>query len=230
MHIARGELHNQEREKVEYWSFPDLYAKYKNIFQHYFTERLTRIKQFQPGLKTLFDAGCGYGFWLDFCQERGIEVKGIDILDEAVGYARREFNLDAEKYSLEDYTFDRKYDAIVICDLLEHLAEPNGQLRKIREALQERGVLFVQVPNLLGFKLPAFHGFGLPYHIWQFDIHTLSMLLNKNGFRVLKWWTGVLGVIGVYESGGPNICDNIIWQLARHLKIGNRLMVAAKKE
>ena len=118
---------------------------------------------------------------------------------------------------------------IVVCDLLEHLYEPNAQLKKINRALSKTGILFIQIPNLLGFKLPPFHGFGLPYHIWQFDIRTLKKLLEKNDFEILRWWTGVMGVIGVYESGGPSISDRIMWKLAERLKIGNRLMAVAKK-
>jgi len=219
----------EDRERVEYWSFPHLYEKHKKIFHQYFQERLRRMMQFKPKISSVFDAGCGYGFWLKFCKDQGIEVKGIDISDEAVSYARRVLGVEAERTSLEDYVFEKKYDAVVVCDLLEHLCEPNSQLKKIYHGLSDDGILFVQVPNILGFKLPISHGFGLPYHLWQFNTSTLSKLLKKNGFKVLEFWTGVMGVVGVYESGGPRIWESIGWALAKSLKIGNRLMVAAKK-
>ena len=227
---AKDEVGNKNnKERVEYWSFPGFFKKHKRVFDYYFEERLKRIRQFKPKINSLFDIGCGYGFWLKFCLERGIDARGIDLSDEAINYAKRELNLNVERYSLEDYRFNSAYDVIVMCDILEHLQEPNSQLKKIYQALSGDGVVFIQVPNLLGFKLPPFHGFGLPYHFWQFDISTLGLLLRKNGFKVLEWWTGVMGVIGVYESGGPTFLDSLTWKLARQLKIGNRLMVAAKK-
>ena len=226
---AKAEISRKDREKVEYWSFPDLYEKYKKVFLYYFNERLNRIKQFKPDIKSLFDIGCGYGFWLEFCKDRGIDIGGIDLSEEAVSYAKTRLCLNTERSSLEDYEFNKNYDVIVVCDLLEHLYEPNAQLKKINRALSKTGILFIQIPNLLGFKLPPFHGFGLPYHIWQFDIRTLKKLLEKNDFEILRWWTGVMGVIGVYESGDPSIFDRIMWQLAKRLKIGNRLMAVAKK-
>lgn len=226
---AQKDLPNKDKEKVEYWSFPHLYEIHKKVFHSFFEERLRRIRQFKPEIKTLFDAGCGYGFWLNFCQSKGIECVGIDMSAEAVGYATKALEVNAWQSTLEEYSFDRSYDAIVICDILEHLKEPNSQLKKMAGALTAGGVLFIQVPNLLGFKLPPFHGFGLPYHYWQFTISTLRKLLEKNGLFCAKWWTGVMGVVGVYECGGPSILDRTVWQTAKYFKVGNRLMVAAIK-
>lgn len=226
---ARQELNDQKREKVEYWSFPHLYEKHKPVFEGFFQERFERICSCVPSFSSMFDIGCGYGFWMKYCRDKGIEVKGIDLSPETVEYAVKTLRLDARVASLEEYAFDRRYDVMVMCDILEHIGEPNAQLKKIRESLNDNGVLFVQVPNLLGFKLPPRHGFGLPYHLWQFKIATLRRLLEKNGFTVVQWWTGVMGVVGVHESGGPTLRHRLLWGCARHLKIGNRLMVAARK-
>ena len=212
---AKEELKKDKREKVEYWSFPHLYDKYKDVFYYYFSERLNRIRQFKPDLHSVFDVGCGYGFWLKFCRDRGLEAEGIDASAEAITYAREVLGLELEESTLEDYVFKRAYDAVVMCDILEHLPQPNEQLQRISQIIPSSGVLFIQVPSLLGFKLPPFHGFGLPYHIWQFSPRSLNLLLKKNGFKIMQYWTGVLGVIGAYEKGrvysmiSPGIWQNI---------------------
>lgn len=230
IHKAQKQLNNSSSQKVEYWSFPHLYQKYEDIFARYFSERLRRLQAFCPHIKSLFDIGCGYGFWLRYCQQQGIEeVEGLDLSEEAVVFAKSRLGQKVWCTSLEDFSFTRDYDCIVMCDILEHLSQPARQLLKIRSALKDKGILFIQVPNLLGFKLPPFHGFGLPYHIWQFKISTLNRLLRNNGFKVLRYWTGVMGVIGTYEKGGPNIGQRLMWFFARHLKVGNRLMMVAKK-
>ncbi len=132
--------------------------------------------------------------------------------------------------SLEDYVFEKRYDSIVICDILEHLTEPNQSLQKIRGALNQDGIIFIQVPSLLGFKIPRSHSFGLPYHIWQLSSATLFKLLENNGFEVLSYWTGVLGVIGAYEKGGPSLVKRLTWKLSSSFKLGNRLKVIARKK
>lgn len=219
---------SSDREKVEYWSFPNLYKKYKKIFDNYFYEKLNRIKKFRKGVKSIFDIGCGYGFWLKFCNDKGLDVSGIDNSEEVIEWIKNNYNLPVEFGSLKEYQFKKKYDAIIMCDVLEHLIDPNSALEKIKMGLVKEGVLFLQVPNVLGFKLPLSHGYGLPFHLWQFNKHTLEKLLRKNGFRLLDCWTGVMGVIGIYENGGPSILDRLTWFFARRFGLGNRLMLIAQ--
>ncbi|MBF0247635.1 MAG: hypothetical protein HQL36_06120 [Alphaproteobacteria bacterium] len=52
-------------------------------------------------------------------------------------------------------------------------------------------------------------------------------MLEKTGFRVVARHTGVMGVVGVYEHGGPTLGDRLAWWAGRHLGIGNRLMMFA---
>ena len=226
---AQSQIKINSSQKVQYWSFPCFYDKYKPVFDGFFTERLLRIKQICPGARTMFDVGCGYGLWMKFCAGQGIEVKGIDLSCEVVNYARGQLHLDAEIASLEDYRFDRQYDVMVMCDILEHLFEPNKQLEKIRNNLQRGGIIFIQVPNLLGFKIPLRHSFSLPYHLWQFSLETISLLLKKNGFKIAGYWTGVMGIIGEYEKGWPRLFQRALWKSASLLRLGNRLKVIAKK-
>lgn len=224
---AEKDLDKNNNDKVEYWGFPHIYEKYKDVFDYYFTERLVRIRCFKNDIKSVFDIGCGYGFWMKFCQEKGLEVEGIDISEEAVDWAKNMYGLDAKRILLEKFQFEKRYDAIVMCDILEHLIEPNQQLLKVKKALNPDGIIYIQVPNLLGFKIPPSQGFGLPFHIWQFNLNTLNKLLERNGFRVIAKWTGIMGVIGVYERGGPAYWQKILWKIAKVFNIGNRLQVIA---
>lgn len=230
MEVAQVHLSGDDSQKVEYWSFPQLYDKHRKVFDHFFSKRFSHLKAFNPGLKNMLDLGCGYGFWMDFCKKQGLEVKGVDFSQEAVDHGRKNLGLDIDLAALENYNFTKAYDSIVMCDILEHLAEPNEFLQRIKNALPEEGILFVQVPSLLGFKIPRSHSFGLPYHIWQLSPKTLFRLLEKNGFEILNYWTGVLGVIGSYEKGGPSLTKRLLWKLSSSLKLGNRLKVIARKK
>ena len=113
-------------------------------------------------------------------------------------------------------------------DVLEHFESPDEMLKKAYDMLNPGGHLYVQVPNVLGAKLPYGHGLGLPYHLWQFDPQSLKRLLSKR-YEVLAHWTGVQGVIGEYEKGGPSLYKRIIWQLAKVTGRGNRLQMIAKR-
>lgn len=217
-----------DKQKIEYWSFPNLYRKYQDVFDGFFQERLERIYRYSPHAHTLFDIGCGYGFFMNFCSRKGLEVEGIDLSQEAVEYVRSQFHLNATLSTLEDFTFTKSYDVMILCDVLEHLANPGDQLKRIHEHMDRHGLLFIQVPNVIGLKIPRNHGYGLPFHLWQFNVKTLTLLLKKNGFSTINYWAGIQGVIGSYEQGGPRFKEKCEWYLARKLKIGNRLMAIAQ--
>lgn len=214
---------------LEYWSFPEMYRKYSFVFKKFFKERLARCLRYNPEIKSAFDIGSGYGFWMDYCRNQGLEVNGIDISGEAIGYAKDILHLDVEKSDLKDFDFKKKFDLYTYCDVLEHQEDPNQDLRIIYKEMKPASLLYIQVPDVLGFRIPYKHNLGLPHHIWQFNYKTLKMLLEKNGFRILKRWHGVQGVIGAYERGGPSVKELITWWMARTFKVGNRLQVIAQK-
>jgi SAM-dependent methyltransferase len=218
-----------EGEKVEFWSLPRYFARHERIFQSFFEERLARIHGFVPEPGEWLDIGCGYGFWLRFLKERGIAASGLDSSPEAARFTREHSGLVAEEVRFEDFESDRRYSVISACDVFEHFVRPDLMLEKCHRILEPGGLLYIQVPNVLGMRLPSGHGLGLPYHLWQFNPKSLAGLLSRNGFRPLQYWTGVQGVIGAYESGGPSLAVRAKWQLARALKIGNRLQVIARR-
>lgn len=49
--------------------------------------------------------------------------------------------------TIEEYKTERKYDAIVMHNVLEHVDNVNVTLSKIRSLLKENGLFFVSVPN-----------------------------------------------------------------------------------
>jgi 2-polyprenyl-3-methyl-5-hydroxy-6-metoxy-1,4-benzoquinol methylase len=215
---------------IEYWSYPRFYEKYRSVFNHFFEDRWRKISKTKREIKSLLDVGCGYGFFLHYLKDRIPDIRGIELNEKVADYARNSMNVPVTNCSIEKYSPDRKFDCIVTCDVLEHVIDPLGMLRKCRELLLPDGVLFLQVPNLIGFKLPVGHSWGLPHHIWQFNLKTSRFLLNKAKLRVVKWHTGVLGVIGYYERGGPTLFDKFQWLVARKMKIGNRLQLVCVRD
>jgi SAM-dependent methyltransferase len=223
------ESYQCENKQIEYWSFPEMYNKYSFVFDKFFHERLSRCLKYNKHIKAMFDIGAGYGFWMAYCYKRGIEVKGIEISEEAVKYGRDNLGLNIEKSSLIDFPFDKQYDLYNLCDVLEHLENPNKNLQVIYNVIKPKSLLYIQVPDVLGVRIPLKHNLGLPHHLWQFNFKTLKMLLEKNGFKILKRWHGVQGVIGCYERNEVNLFQRFKWQFAKIFNIGNRLTVLCRR-
>lgn len=147
---------------------------------------------------TVVDMGCGDGSFLREMHALGFShLVGFDQspgLDRAMhlGFGRFfrasvwDFLAEAEKRGRIEA------DALVMVNVLEHIAEPLDMLRRIRRLLSPKGKLCVTVPNdfsplqraFLKVKghLPWF--VCVPDHLNYFDFKTLGDALAKTGFQV----------------------------------------------
>ncbi len=213
---------------LEYWGFPQFFKKYEFIFNYFFEERYQRILAEKPVSGEWLDIGSGYGFWQKFLENKKQKNFGLEIEAHAVEFAKNS-GVDIVHESIENFKTDKKYAVITMCDVLEHVERPDEILQKCRELLLPGGLLYIQVPNVLGFKYPYNDSLGLPHHLWQFDPKTLINLLEREKFILCNYWTGVQGVIRYYELGGPSLFRKSLWNLAKVLKRGNRLQVLVRR-
>ncbi len=218
-----------ENNEVEFWSVPKLFLKYDFIFNKFFKIRLDRLRKYSS-CKNIFDIGAGYGFWQKFVTERGFHCNSIEPDLSCYEYANKELNInEIEHKRFEDFSTNKKYSIITMIDVLEHLNEPKNMLSKAHSMLDTEGLIYIQVPNVLGLKIPYGHNLGLPFHLWQFNKKSLYKLLENSNFEPLEYWTGVQGIIGKHENGGPLIYDKFLWGFANIFKCGNRIQVVARK-
>jgi 2-polyprenyl-3-methyl-5-hydroxy-6-metoxy-1,4-benzoquinol methylase len=139
----------------------------------------------------LLDMGCGYGYFLAACREKGYEVEGLDISEWAVRYATEELGLSVALGGLGgNALFQEKFDIITMWHFLEHTPDPHAALRSAKGWLKKDGILVVEVPNYQGTdaqkRWQDWEGWSLPHHLWHFTKKTLGLLLQMHGFRVVK--------------------------------------------
>ena len=216
------------KNKIEYWGYPEYLKKYNFVFDYFFQERLERLTLHNPPEGIWLDIGTGYGLWQSFLKSKSIDSLGIEIDKNAFAYTKS-LGFDAINVSIENFFSDQKFAVITICDVLEHVEDPFEVLKKCHQLLLPNGLIYIQVPNVLGFKIPFGDDLGLPHHLWQFSPKPLIKLSENTGFELLNYWTGIQGVIRYYENGGPYFYHKIFWALAKKFKIGNRLQVLLKK-
>lgn len=109
-----------------------------------------------PEKKSIYDIGCGSGYFLQLCKENGFDkVGGIDSLEKAKTYASEVLNLENITYG--DYSdldnINEKYDVVAMWELLDHVVLPNELLKIASKMLNPNGIMIISVRN--GFSLAA---------------------------------------------------------------------------
>ncbi len=97
--------------------------------------------------RTLMDLGCGRGLFLKLAKDRGWTAQGVDFGKENVAFARQTYGLDVEEADIFRKDWKKRYGAVTLWDLLEHVPEPLELLRVVRHLLEEGGVVLAALPR-----------------------------------------------------------------------------------
>lgn len=133
----------------------------------------------------ILEVGSGFGYLTYALRRAGYESTGIDISQEAVNRARREFGDFYRVADLEVLTVTPGdgFDIVLATELIEHTTDPAGFLEKAASLLNAGGALLVTTPNRdLYPKRLVWNTDPPPVHLWWF---------SKTSFRYFAWKLGM---------------------------------------
>jgi hypothetical protein len=82
--------------------------------------------------------------------------------------------------------FANKFHLISLLFVLEHLHSPEKILQIISDDLVDSGLLYIEVPDYVAFKLkPLEDDIFNSCHLWMFDPGNLTRMLTRNGFEIM---------------------------------------------
>ncbi len=100
--------------------------------------------------KDILDIGCGEGFFASKLKMNGHRVTGIDFLATPANLQAMEsysqMNLDTGE--LGAVLGGRRFDYVLLLDVLEHLKDPERLLSEAKKALRPGGRIIISVPNI----------------------------------------------------------------------------------
>ena len=170
--------------------------EYKVDFKHY-VKRVRRASRVAlkdlgerfPNRGSLLEIGCSYGGFLAEARHEGWHVTGVELSSTAAAYAREHHQLRVFSGDLRAAfsQLERRYDAIVLFHVIEHLPEPTQFLLECRKLLQPKGLLVLKTPNASSLIAKVAGSFwqwvSPPAHLFLYCPKTIGSLLQKCGYE-----------------------------------------------
>jgi trans-aconitate methyltransferase len=178
---------------------PEYYTEvHRNWFNNpdlkLFRKLHAEIVAFNP-TASILDVGCGNGNFLKYLHERspslrltGVEICTLPTIPEIEFRQGDAFEID----------LGRQFDVVVSLAVIEHVADIQTYVRKLRGLCLSRGLVILLTVNdrsltyatarllhCCGFSRP-FNRLYSKHHVNHFNISSLRQLLTSNGLEVLR--------------------------------------------
>ena len=131
--------------------------------------------------ESLLDFGCGTGSFLKHCKNKGLAVAGVEPSDVA---RRQAEQTTGEPIASDIGQVSRKFDAITLWHVLEHVYDLNATIQTLKSRLNNKGTMFIAVPNHRSFDANLYAkdwaAYDVPRHLWHFSKQTMERLLKKS--------------------------------------------------
>jgi len=137
----------------------------------------------------ILDIGCANGGFIKFLREKGFEnVFGIEIIKDYVDEIGDEKIIEGNIYSIpfDDETFD----VIIMDQVLEHIVNLKKGIHEVKRVLKNGGLVCVGVPDASRYcetEFFEYYWFLLREHVQHFDFEHLKMLLENEGFIMMRF-------------------------------------------
>jgi SAM-dependent methyltransferase len=178
-------------------------SSFKDLIFNRILDGLT--SRLPPGRRSILDVGAYVGRFVRLAAERGMAAEGIELNPPAAAYAARATGLPIHQINAHELAAKgRRYDAVAITDVLEHIPEPLAVLERLRSVMAPDGWLAVKVPH--GYAqwlkehtramLRRGYRAGVAdnlIHVNQFGVRSLRLALERAGYRDIH-----------IEIGAPN--------------------------
>lgn len=166
------------------------------LSKFYFNIRLKELANKLPNDRHIryLDYGSSAGQIVAMAErELGWDAHGVDLSPTSVAHAKA-LGINVSEGDIETLLKAGKtFNAVSLYHCLEHIIDPKDLLVKIREILEEGGLIAIEVPNIYSsaskIKGENWKGLLLPYHIHHFHEQSLIQVLEDSGYQIEKAWT-----------------------------------------
>lgn len=178
---------------------------------------------------TMLDYGSGTGMFLNVCKNDGWETYGMEPDDNARKMSiEKGLDVFSDKDKVSDRIADKKFNAITLWHVLEHVTDMEATLSFFKSKLNNDGVLIIAVPNHVSYDAQYYKEFwaayDVPRHLHHFDINSMTSLVEKAGFKFqeskpMKFDSFYVSMLSEkYKTGSVNLVKAFLVGLTSNFK------------
>jgi 2-polyprenyl-3-methyl-5-hydroxy-6-metoxy-1,4-benzoquinol methylase len=160
---------------------------YKMVRNFTLGQKVQYINKHVPKKGRLLDFGCGTGHFLKRAEEDGWETVGFEPSKVAANIAKTKNKLTIYN-ELVDLEGEKKFDAISLFHVLEHIHDLNSTMETLSSKLKKRGVFFIAVPNIDSFDAKEYKegwaAWDVPRHLYHFSQETMDKFAETHDLRI----------------------------------------------
>lgn len=193
----------------------------------------------------ILDIGCGFGGFLRAASEKGWpHPEGVEIAPPVAAYAQQFFSVKTT--ALEEDTYEKNlFDVVRLNNVIEHLSSPRKLVEVVHHILRPGGLFVISTPNFDSFSVAicgsAWQYIGGADHIYLFTPKALTLLLEENGFQVIRLKTKGIHLTPKNHDRrssaftqrlfgkGIRVVERVLDRFVRHTSKGHRLKILAEK-
>ena len=136
--------HEKSLQEGFTWARSVNYADYNSILGHYQAKACLEHARGD----SLLDMPCGDGLLTALMAPNFKRVVGVDASNTHLEQAKQRLRgADFHHVLIEDLELDERFDTVTMLNVLEHVTDPVGLLKKAATFLSKDGILIVHVPN-----------------------------------------------------------------------------------
>lgn len=150
------------------------------------------FKEYVSPHGSVLDIGCATGGMLCALKEEGFcDLTGLDMSEACVEHVRS-MGIACQKGGIftKDLNFNKKFDLIVMTQVLEHIYDVRAAMNNVRSMLKDGGMLYMDVPDAGRYHshyIKPFYYFDME-HINHFDRQALINVGAAAGFQNMMAW------------------------------------------
>lgn len=173
--------------------------KINDEYPTYTKDIIDLLRSFYKEGYIVLEIGSFTGNLLFKLRKMGIKCEGVELDPNAAAIAKKR-KTDVYCGEVYDSHFDgKKYNIIIGIGILEHIQEPVKFLKRLKDLLEENGVIILQYPNRESLNAlisrETKHSWDMytePGHVFFYNKKNVKELLDRCGLKLKKFYTATI--------------------------------------